>query len=362
MPGQEGLPPSLSQRRSAPLTGTDPSIEKYEDKLIGLSAPSIATLFRTLDLRPVEPILNEAYSSRRRRPPYAPAAMLRALIFQKMRQIPSWRKLSKTLRHEKSWLSVLGLQRAPCHDSFSAFTKRIGPQRLYKIFLTLQIQLRKDYPSLGRRIAIDSTIVKGYSNPYKRKESISDPDARWGVKGKELNRPLHVFGYKLQISCDADFGLPLDYLVIPANTSDSRLYYETLLRTQSAGNRVEVSIADAGYDSKRNILLTIKHGAIPIIHLNPRRSKEKRKRRADYLLPVRRGSDEWNRYYNMRSSVERVFSRLRMELGLEHLKLRSLQRVEIHFAMCLITMTAIACTAATTGYARLALCIEPWRY
>jgi transposase len=344
------------------MTGTDPSPEKYENRLIDLSAPSIVTFFSALDLKPAEALLKEAYSERRRRPAYPPAAMLRALIFQKMRQIPSWRKLAKILRHETSWLPVLGFQKAPCHDSFSAFTKRIGPERLCKIFLTLQLQLRKDYLGLGRRIAVDSTIVKGYSNPYKRKGSVSDPDARWGVKGKKFNKPVHVFGYKLQISCDADFGIPLDYLVVPANTSDSRLYYETLLRTQLAGNRVEVSIADAGYDSKRNILLTIKHRAIPIIHLNPRRSKDKRKRRADYLLPVRRGSDEWNRYYNMRSSVERVFSRLRMELGLEHLKLRSLQRAEVHFAICLITMTAIACTAATTGYARLALCIEPWRY
>jgi transposase len=344
------------------MEGTESSREKCEDEKIGLSEPSIVTLFERLDLSLIEPMLLEAYSNRRRRPPYPPVAMLRALIFQKMRQIPSWRKLAKILRHETSWLPVLGFQRAPCQDSFSAFTNRIGPERLRKVFLILQSQLRSNYPGLGQRIAIDSTIVKGYSNPYKRREAISDLDARWGVKGKKFNKPVHVFGYKLQISCDADFGLPLDYLVVPANTSDSRLYYETLLRTQLAGNRVEVSIADAGYDSKRNILLTIKHRAMPIIHLNPRRSKDKRKRRADYLLPVRRGSDEWNRYYNMRSSVERVFSRLRMELGLEHLKLRSLHRVEVHFAICLITMTAIACTALATGFNELALCIEPWRY
>jgi hypothetical protein len=288
--------------------------------------------------------------------------MFKALLFQKMKQISSFRKLAKTLKHESIWLSALGFERAPCHDSFSEFTKRIGPERLRRIFLILQSQLRINCPGLGDRVAIDSTIVRGYTNPNRRKGTLSDPDAKWGVTGQKVNRPMHVFGYKLHVSCDADFGIPLDYQVTPANRSDSRLYYPTLIRTKTSGNRVSVAIADAGYDSKRNILLTLKHHAIPIIKLNPRRSKEKRKRRADYLLPVRRDSEEWNRYYNMRSSIERMFSRLKLELGLEHLRLRCLERVEVHFAICLIAMTAIASTAVATGQGQLALCIEPWRY
>ncbi len=344
------------------MTGTEPSTEAYPTEAIGFSEPSIVALLRGLDLRRVEPVLMEAYSTRGRRPPYPPLAMLRALIFQKIRQIQSWRKLAKILRHETTWLPILGFQTAPCLDSFSEFTKRVGPERFRRIFLILQSQLKDRYPGLGQRIAVDSTIVRGYSNPFKRKEDISDPDARWGVKGQKLKRPLYLFGFKLQISSDADFGIPLDYLVVPANRSDSQLYREILLRTKASGNRVEVAIADAGYDSKRNILLSLKHHAIPIIKLNPRRSKDKRKRRADYLLPVRRDSDEWNRYYQMRSSIERVFSRLKEELGLNHLKLRSLERVEVHFAICLITMTAIALGATATGFSQLALCIEPWRY
>jgi len=218
---------------------TDPSQEEYEDEPIGLSEPSIITLFKRLDLSSVEPVLWEAYSLRRRRPSYPPAAMLRALIFQKIRQIASWRKLASILKYETTWLPILGLQRAPCHDSFAEFTRRVGPERLYRIFRILQSQLRATYGDLGRRIAIDSTIVRGYSNSNRRKGSASDPDADWGVTGQKLNKPVHVFGYKVQISCDADFGIPLDYLVVPANKSDSRLYYETLKRTKELGSRVQ---------------------------------------------------------------------------------------------------------------------------
>lgn len=342
------------------MSGTDPSIGKCSNTQIGVPTPSIVALFRALDLSAVESVLCEAYSPRRRRPPYPPVSMLRALIFQKIRQIPSWRKLASILKYETTWLPVLGLLRAPCHDSFSEFTRRVGPERFHRVFRILQSQLAANYPDLGRRIAVDSTIVNAYSNV--RKKPTSDPDARVGVPGQKLNKPLRVFGYKLQISCDADFELPLEYLVVSANESDSRLFPRILRRTKTSGNPTEVVIADAGYDSKNNIIQAIKHHAIPIIKLNPRRSRDRRKRRADYILPVKRNSAEWNRYYDMRVSVERVFSRLKEELGLNHLKLRRLERVEVHFALCLMAMIAIASTATATGFGQLALCIEPWRY
>jgi transposase len=204
--------------------------------------------------------------------------------------------------------------------------------------------------------------VKAYSNPRKPKGSISDPDAQWGVKELEFNTRKRVFGYKLQTSCDADFSLPLDYQVVPAKTSDMRLFHSTLVRTKMAGNSVDVAIADKGYDSKQNNLLCIKHHSIPIIAYNRPRSKDRQGRRADYILPVKRNSAEWNRYYRMRVSIERMFARLKQELGLEHLKLRRLERVEVHFAICLIAMIAIASTASATGFSQLALCVEPWRY
>jgi transposase len=337
--------------------------EKCNEGKMGFSEPSIVSLFNALDLSCLDEVLSEAYSNKKRRPPHSPSAMLKALIFQKIRQIPSWRKLANTLKTEPTWLPVLGLKKAPCHGSFSVFTKRIGSKRFQKVFHILQEKLKRFLPSLGQRIAIDSTIVKGYVNPTKRgiRGSISDPDARWGVTGQVVNKPVHVFGYKLQIACDADYGLPLVYTVAPANKSDMQLFRETLLKSKESGNHAEVVIADAGYDSKRNILLTLKYHGIPIIKLNPRGTK-KNYRRADYLLPVQRDSDDWKRYYNLRVSIERIFSRLKLELGLEHLKLRCIERVEVHFVTCLITMIAIAFTAGANGHSQLALCIEPWRY
>jgi transposase len=329
----------------------------------GFPEPSIVSLLNTLDLSCLEEVLSEVYSKKKRRPPHSPSAMLKALIFQKIRQIPSWRKLANTLKTEPTWLPVLGLRKAPCHGSFSVFTKRLGPNRFQEMFRFLLKQLKPSLSNLGQHIAIDSTIVKGYVNPRKHGIGglVSDPDARWGVTGQIVNKPIHVFGYKLQIACDADIGLPLVYTVVSANKSDMQLFRDTLLKSKETENPAEVVIADAGYDSKRNILLTLKYRGIPIIKLNPRGTK-KNHRRSDYLLPVQRDSDAWRRYYNLRVSIERIFSRLKLELGLEHLKLRHIERVEVHFATCLIAMIAIALAAVVNGHTRLARCIEPWRY
>jgi transposase len=332
-------------------------------KTMGFTEPSIVALFKTLNISFLEEVLSEVYSKKKRRPPHSPVAMLKALIFQKIRQIPSWRKLANTLKTEPTWLQVLGLKKAPCHSSFSVFTKRMGPKLFQKVFHIIREQLKPCLSSLGKRIAIDSTIVKGYVNPRRHGlgGSVSDPDARWGVTGQIVNKPIHVFGYKLQIACDADIGLPLVYTVASANKSDMKLFRDTLLKSKESGNLAEVVIADAGYDSKRNILLALKYHAIPIIKLNPRGTK-KTYRRADYLLPVPRDSIEWKRYYSLRVAIERIFSRLKLELGLEHLKLRRFERVEVHFVTSLIAMVAIALAAVANGYGQLALCIEPWRY
>jgi transposase len=255
---------------------------------------------------------------------------------------------------------MLGLRTAPCHDSFSEFTKRIGTGTLRAIMTEIVQRLRRVFPGFGEIIAADSTLIKGYSNG--RRKPASDHDASWGVSGKELGKPKYVFGYKVHLACDAQYGLPIVHITTPANKSDSIVYSELLKAVSSTNTSARVAIADAGYDSKRNILLTLKQCTIPIIAFNPRRSKNKKGRRADYILPVKRGSDEWNRFYSMRSAVERIFSRLKLELGLDDLRLKRLGRVDVHFTVTLISMLMLALASVTTENPDLVRSIEPWRY
>jgi len=208
-------------------------------------------------------------------------------------------------------------------------------------------------------LVTDSTLVEAYANPNNG-DATSDPDAGWGVKEVCDGKPIYVYGYKLHIVCDAKYDAPVGYVVTSANRNDSP-QYSILIDYVASLVSFKVLIADCGYDSKKNILLTLKHRAVPIIHLNPRRGGRK-KRGSDYILPISRNSSEWRRFYSMRASIERVNSRLKLELGLKHLKLRRLERVRVHFLLCLITMLLIALAAITSGHDELSRSIDPWRF
>ena len=57
---------------------------------------------------------------------------------------------------------------------------------------------------------------------------------------------------------------------------------------------------------------------------------------------IARPSYKWQSYYNKRTSVERVFSRLDVSFGFEEKKLRGKVRMELLGSMALIVMNAMA--------------------
>jgi len=288
--------------------------------------------------------------------------MFKAMIYQRLKQIPSWRKLASTLKADPDLTTQLGFQRPPSHHSFSEFAIRIGDETLRELFLGFVARVRELLPDLGENVvAVDTTLVRGYTRPRPPKRRKTDPDAAWGVSGDKFGKPLYVYGYKLQVMSNADYELPLTFTVASANKNEITLFPDQLKQSLIQGNNPRVLLADAGYDSKRNTLLCLKHSIIPIIGINPRRTGRKR-RRADYLLPIQRDSELWNYYYAKRSAAERLFSRLKVELGLLHLKRRTMPRVKFHFAICLVAMLAVALASLSNGHPELALSVEQWRY
>jgi hypothetical protein len=293
--------------------------------------------------------------------------MLRALIYQHLKQIPSWRKLALTIKADRSLMRQLGFQCPPSYSSFSKFTKRVGEESLREIFLELVSRLRYLIPDLGRVVAVDATLVRAYSKSRRKSMPKTDPNAAWGVSGEKLGKPIYVYGYKLQVISDSQREIPISYLVASANQSENRLLSPHLRGMLATGHKPDVLIADAGYDSRRNTMCCIREGIKPIIALNPRGSGKKNgtknaRRRRDYLLPIARHSPEWDEYYSTRSAAERIFSRLKEELGLTHLKLRTSPRVTVHFALCLIAMLVVAYVSFAIGRPELYLSVEPWRY
>lgn len=72
-----------------------------------------------------------------------------------------------------------------------------------------------------------------------------------------------IFGYKLHLAVDAELELPLTLTVTPANVHDSIEYTNLLNKLVDKRIKAEIVIMDAGYDSKKNYLITLAEDIIP---------------------------------------------------------------------------------------------------
>jgi len=313
-------------------------------------------LFRIVNFKAFDEVLAFRFSPRKRRPRIPCSEIMKAIVFQKLERIPSWKSLESKIA-KADVRRKIGLEKAFYNQRISDFTRQVGPEGFKAIVIELSRQLRVLIPDFGEEVAIDSTMVWAYANPYNEKNS--DPDARWGVKKLEADKPIRTYGYKLHLTAEAKHDLGIWEVTSGANRHDS-IFYPELLNGACQQRQVKRSIADAAYDSKKNYHHTLKCKAAPIIDYNRRRSKNKKGRRLDKEMPILRGSPEWNSYAAKRSAVERAFSRLK-ELGLEtHLRLRTKDRVEVHFLLCIVTLLILAFAAAVSGNPSLAG-VEQWR-
>lgn len=343
----------------------------------------------SIDLTWTQPILAK-YRSQRGRSPHPPQAMLRALIYQRILLIPSWRELSTHLETTRLWIQ-LGFKHPPSHHAFADYTKRLGPEGFQELFKTLVQVVRKEilahnpFLQFAEDVSIDATLVKAWAQYYKpgqnhrRRKGVKKPgvgptdnDAKWGVKGLRGGRKLYVFGFKLHAIIESVLEIPLQFTVSPANRHESKFFKPQLDELWAEGHKPKYVEADAAYYSKENDLYCYERRKIvPVIAFRPGgRPKGSKKGKPlgkqpknnlrkigklDYRLPWRRNSKKWKKHYNLRWSIERVYSRAKQEFGLEKLKVRSMKRVTVHFALVFITMlivTLVAYQLNKPGYAR----------
>lgn len=238
------------------------------------------------------------------------------------------------------------------------------------------------------------------------KEVVAKTDSvKTATTKREARDVYRWFGYKLHLIVDALYELPISFIVTPANESDTT-QMKTLLKKATLdkpGRQPEAVIADKGYDSKDNCLAIFKDcHAAPIIPLVEKvrwespdicnakgtptcgcglemvywgRDRNYLKYRCPevtgkskclsrfkctaspygYVLklpvmkedprrhvPVPRESKKWARLYRLRTSVERVNSRLKELLGIGRITVRGIARVTVRSLLSLLVMLAAA--------------------
>ena len=247
---------------------------------------------------------------------------------------------------------------------------------------------------------MDATPVRSYSAGNRKPPS--DPDAEWGMhhKGNTRDGFEWIFGYKIHMSADANYDFPIAMKITPGNANDSP---RMISLVEYAERRLNVFpkrvLADRGYDSRRNSEWVDERGGAPVIH---KRKPKSGLHQGEYTtdgIPIcecgepreyaftnpasgihyyggapdccsenedslcfmsilvnpkedvrlfggeiRRGSAEWDLLYRKRWSVERVFSRWKVEGRLNDHRFRRKNTIRLHAMFQMIALQAVILT------------------
>lgn len=358
------------------------------------------TYFFTLD----EMIGNPSRKTGVRGPKDIPfRALLKALLVMKIFSIKSVVLLRERLEHDLRLKYRCGFHLTdpvPSEATFSRFLVFLSSNdNLFKLFQSV-VEKGKQLGMIGHEArAIDSTDIQAYEVKQPKKNIEQDgTQADWGSKKDSHGNQLTWFGYKLHLVVDPKSECPVNLELTPASTNDGdvapRLIeaeYKTLPKTKPV-----YFIMDAGYDQLKVYESVVQNKGRPIIPLNLRNEKQPppginsegtpicsagfpmiywgdSKFRCPHILgkancpfgsdwcsssnygfvvktkveddPRRfciphRGTRNWEKLYDSRTSVERANSRLKVNLGLGDFKVRGFRKVMVHMLLSSICLVA----------------------
>jgi transposase len=279
------------------------------------------------------------------RPGYTYKVLWRTYVAGFVLGLPTFASLIRALQNNPLLCVACGItnyEDIPSKFAYSRFMDKIS-QTKYKVMVKnimreLTRRLYKELPDFGKSVAIDSTDLKAWSNGAKK--PVSDKDASWGAKLDTASKKKFYYGYKLHLLADTHYEIPIAANVTNASIHDSRVASRVLsnARYTYIGFRPQYVIADAGYSSQKlRKLIKKQFRAEPIIKVNPTHKKA--------LFPE---TDEWKRIYDRRTSIERIFARLKGYRRLNNITVRRLRRVTVHCFLSLIVVQAQALHSATS--------------
>lgn len=310
---------------------------------------SICLVLSSLNLDDVCEFLTSLYHNRGAgRKPYNPVSMLKAQLLKYLLRIPSDRRLALLLKNNSEMAKACEIKnKTPSHGLFTQFRNRLGRDAYEKMFHMLLKHLSDNGVVKGEVVALDSTAIKAYSQrDLENKRGKSDPDARVG-----RGRRGFILGYKVHTACCANSEMPLAFIVESCNVNEKRLVKPLLEKLKDRGISFKTVVADAQYDSAKVREAIKEWGAEPVIpYRKSSRIKNALRVGCDFVI---QGVRRLVSLFRKRVSIERVFSRAKEWLLLDHLRVRGLEQAFIHACLSFSAMLLVALTAAKQRQPRL---------
>lgn len=200
-----------------------------------------------------------------------------------------------------------------------------------RIMYRLANECYRTLEDFGKVVAIDSTDLKAWSNGSK--ETKTDPDAGWILKGDTQGQRKFVWGYKLHAIVDAKYEIPIVANITRGNFADVKQATALMEQARDMDSTFHPAyvVCDAGYSSgKLRKRLRWWYHTRPII----------KSRKIDPW--IKDETPEWQAIDDRRTAVERVFSRMKTQRRLNHVTVRRQRKVLVHSLIPVIVTQATA--------------------
>jgi len=305
---------------------------------------SIEVLFGHINLGSIRNLLMSAYhDSGAGRPPVNPLGLFRFKIVLFLKGYRSQRALEREVRVDTRIRRLCGFKDIPSHSTIVRFERRIGFERLKNLVCHVVEDLVKCGFIKGLKVVLDSKPLEA-----RCRRDPTDPSRGWLDKEAKLGRGARglIMGYKVHLACDGEEDMPLAFKVAPANENEKR-HAIPLLSEAVEKVRAEAVVCDKQYSSGKIREFVGALGAEQVIPYPANQLKGvKGVLRVDRKFRVH-GPEKLRRLYRLRSSVERVNSRLKALLG--KVTFKGLKAAAIQVSYAVLGMLFVAWTAIKTG-------------
>jgi hypothetical protein len=231
---------------------------------------------------------------------YGSRALVGACLVKTLFALPTWTWVAALIKEHPGLQAALG--GTPSVWACYRFARKLRENRplLADCLDRIATSLREQFPDIGRDVAIDASDLPAYANGHRfvrdggpERERYSDPDASWGHRSAVSTRGAGSFyGYKIHVAVCTRTELPLAWRIETAKRNES-LYIAPLLDALHArGFRPDTDL------------------------------------------------------YKGRGAVERTFGRLKDDYGLTPLRVRGLERVQLHADLTILARLSQALARA----------------
>jgi IS5 family transposase len=328
----------------------------YVTSVAADAPPIVAELQAVFDRLDDKPLLDALTGPVRRGPKGYPARTLwRCYVTKYVLGLPSTAALLRELRNNPYIARACGIESPdliPHEATFSRFFARLSRgdtlPLLKDVFRSRVRECYATIPGFGKRVAMDSTTVKGWANGAKAHRT--DPDGGWSVKTDSQGQKASVFGFKLHLMVDCETELPISAHVSAGNIHDYKRASNLLYAARKTYGKFhpQYLMADAGYTGlKLERLLDRQFGITPIIPTNAGH-----KHRHAKAAPIE-ASSGWKALFKQRTAVERVNSRLKGQHALNSIRVRRRAKVSAHCFLALVALQTVATARCDSTAPRL---------